>query len=177
MSIGYILLWLVGFSSGAVVLQILRGRSRKNRGWLIVNLLILGVMASLFQTDRDLAGFVGAGLWFLLVLLPNMGVRAVQGLCDREKYGEALWLSRAVTLLHPADGWRDLPAFLRPLALDQHGKTETFESLLTRFGRSQSAIARTILAVRFGQRREWEELILWVRSTQNIWTFTRSPPS
>lgn len=175
MSIGYILAWLVAFSSGTMIFQYLRHRPHGNRGWLMIHVLILAAIAIMFCQNRDLAGFVGAELWILLVIAPSLILRRTQNLVHRGRYRKARYLARLGACLHPADGWRSYPELIRGLELDSLGKTAEAEAVFRRYDRFENTLTRQVIAERCALNGDWEGLVKRIRSSGEILDTAREP--
>jgi rhomboid protease GluP len=111
------------------------------------------------------AGYVAAGTWVLLVLLPQLGDRLAGRWMARRRWTAARRLSAALAVLHPFDGWRDRPSLVRAYELLESGDAEGAAAIVERRLASKSSLARAAQAQLYGMRRDWAGLRAWVESS------------
>ena len=154
--------WMLVVTSVIAVVRLLRQRV-PHRGWLVV----LGLVVALALAGRILLqpGWIGAalGVWFLLVWLPSVLMLMVRQLSLRERYRGAAILARAAALLHPCDGWWQLPRYLHAFRLARSGDLDGAARGLERLsvpGSPYADRARVHLG-RLTQR--WDDVVAWSR--------------
>ncbi|UBF28013.1 rhomboid family intramembrane serine protease [Kovacikia minuta CCNUW1] len=128
----------------------------------LVSGFILLVLGGSFLVTPDRAGWISAGFWLLLLLLPLMGEGRVSRLVAREQYRSARRIATYTRWLHPMDGMMEYPAFLRGLELAQQGNLDEAIKIFQLYQPRATATGRlaTILLYRITAR--WDELVAWV---------------
>lgn len=160
-----LLSWAVGIVAATTLFR-LAGMPRTGRGgWIAVHVLVLAVLWIGAWWKPDVAGYAAAGLWALLVLIPQLGDRLVARWIARQRWTAARRLSAAVAVLHPLDGWTDRPSLVRAYELLERGDVEAAAALVERRRSSKSPLARAAQAQLYGMRRDWAGLRAWVESS------------
>ena len=85
------------------------------RGWWVAALVVLGVTGIARLFGREQAGYIAAGAWFALLLLPTLGLRKIDELTSRGRYQSAAQLGRLLQIVHPTGDLRDQIAYLHLL--------------------------------------------------------------
>jgi membrane associated rhomboid family serine protease len=85
------------------------------RGWSFSALVVLAATGVAWIYFRDLAGYIGGGLWFALLLVPAVGLRKVTALAAHQRYKSARRLATVLQLLHPTAELREQVHLLRTL--------------------------------------------------------------
>ena len=161
MDINLILLWLVTISCVSLALRVLA--SRQNWGWLATTSLILGVMGGFYSLFPSQAGIIGGLLWFVLILIPVIGLRQVNHLVYQERFRKARQIASFLSWLHPGDGWWEQPNFLSALELAKQGEIDTAKSQFKYyFHRPQYGFEETAKAIQFRLEARWEEALSWL---------------
>ena len=158
MDLNHLGLWMVGMSAGIPLLNALRTRSRPARGCLVVWLLLLSVVGFGWLLFRDQAGLIAGGLWLVFMLVPLLGTRMVARAIEQQRYPRARRIARLLSILHPADGWREQPDFLRATELAFNGDLAGATSLLLRVERSDPARARVARTQILRMQGDWDAL-------------------
>src|SRR3954465_15627395 len=91
------------------------------RPWRLASFAVLFVTGSAWLINPNTAGFVGAGAWLALILLPATGIRKVSELTSQEQYRRARFWARPLRFLHPAAALRTQAEVLRALELARVG--------------------------------------------------------
>ena len=123
MGLNHIFLFIAVVSPLTVLARVWRPGGSEYHGWRIAAIVVLGITAVSWFLVRDLAGFIGGGVWFLLLFLPATGLRRVTELLGQHRYRSARRLATALRLLHPTKEVRQYIEVLRRLEL-QHGSYE-----------------------------------------------------
>jgi membrane associated rhomboid family serine protease len=77
------------------------------RGWLVAATVVLAITATSWIFARDEAGYVGGGAWFVLLLLPAIGLKKAAQLAAEGHYKSARRLARLLQILHPTQELRE----------------------------------------------------------------------
>jgi len=168
LSLGYVLLWLVGISLISTVIRSAR-QIRRNRGWLIVSaacLLIIAVSALVFGVDG--AGYIGFGLWLLLLVLPNTGTRYLGKLCLKQEFGKAALVSRVLVLFHPADGFLELPKMFSALALLKKGQPVEAQRKMQGISFADLPLGKGVITYLYSLEGDWKAFLEWARRTGGL---------
>ncbi|MDQ6808129.1 MAG: rhomboid family intramembrane serine protease [Verrucomicrobiota bacterium] len=138
--------------------------SDSSRAWRTPSIVVLVITLGGWLIARSSAGFVGAGAWLVLLLVPALAVRRITELSARENFGSARRLLNSLRLIHPSRGLRQQRDVLRALELAQTGEAGAAEALLARVGGDRGDHAVHALAQRFRVRGDWAGLIGWFRA-------------
>lgn len=166
MDINHILLWFVSLSCVSILLRAIRLPSDRNRGWVVVAGLVLGLTTFLVVVAPDQAGLIGGAVWAVLFVMPIVGMQWVSLLTYQERYHEASYLARGLAWLHPADGWSTYPKILSAIALGQRGKLVEAIALLSRYESPSTAVGRLASISRLRLESRWEDLLAWITEHQ-----------
>ncbi len=152
-----IALWFAGFQALRLFSRSARS-SRQGMGWTAVSALVLLTGAVGWLRFRDFVGYLTFALTVALIMLPQwahgVAVRALR----RSQYLRAYRFSRVAALLHPFDGWRQLPRLFQAFELAQAGKTAEAEALLSALARGNGSVAETARAHRLRILERWDEV-------------------
>jgi rhomboid protease GluP len=165
MSFNYLLVWIVGIACVSCVLQSVTQPIHQNRGWLIVSTLVLGTTIALYSWVPTKAGWVGSGLWLVLMVVPSIGMRRVNRLFAQESYQQASQLAATLRWLHPFDGWLEHPRIFRALDLGQQGALEDARTLLSFHQSLSTPVSRMAQALLFRMEAQWPELLTWLEKS------------
>jgi len=152
-----IALWFAGFQALSLFSRSARS-SQRGTGWAVVSGLVLLTGAVGWLRFRDLVGYVTFALTVLLIMLPwwahGVSARALK----QSRYRRAYRFSRVAALLHPFDGWRELPPLFQAFELAQAGKTAAAETRLLALSRGDGNVAATARAHRLRILERWDEI-------------------
>lgn len=163
MDFNIILRLLVTVSCISLIVRVIA--SRRNWGWLGIAIGILMVMGISLLLIPNQSGIIGGILWLIFVLIPILGLRQVNLLIYQERFRQARQLASILSWLHPADGWRDQPRFLKILELTKKGETTTAETTLNQhFNNPRYSFRQTAKAIQFRSEARWEECLSWLRT-------------
>ncbi|KYC43540.1 rhomboid family intramembrane serine protease [Scytonema hofmannii PCC 7110] len=137
--------------------------AKNNRGWILISVLILGVTAVSAYATPAAAGLISGCLWAILIVVPNIGNRKVDQLSAQQSFGQASKLAKFISLLHPADGWRERPELLRALELAQKGNIPEASAILNRYKSDLTPSGRSAIATLYQIEGRWEDLLLWIQ--------------
>jgi rhomboid protease GluP len=160
--LNHILLFIACVSPLVLLAQAWR-RGGLNRGWRIAALAVLMVTGISWILKPDMAGFVGAGAWLALMLVPLVGLRKAAELAGQQRYTSARRLARALRFLHPADGLLEQSELLRALEFAQRGDFASALALLAPLRNNHTNVGRQAIAQSFRIRCDWNGLLAWLR--------------
>ncbi|MCA9719879.1 MAG: hypothetical protein KC468_34750, partial [Myxococcales bacterium] len=110
MELNHVLVWLTGITVVSWLVALLRAQGNLAlTSWVLTSVGVLALWVAGIILWPDTVGFVTLGAWALFLLLPQLGARLVQSLSLRGRYRAALWVARALAVLHPTRVWRQQP--------------------------------------------------------------------
>lgn len=160
MDLNNVLIWLVSLNCIASIIRIMQTwQIGEMKGTIAMNaLLFIITIAGIFIMPGDI-GLISGALWGLLVLLPWMGGALVYRYELARNYRAARQIATLVRLLHPLDGWMEMPEMLRASELAQNGDMEKAKLILKRFiAASTDAVPRAFLRLCL-LIQDWEQLL------------------
>jgi rhomboid protease GluP len=152
-----IALWFAGFQALSLFSRSARSAQR-SMGWTAVSAFVLLTGAVGWLRFRELVGYVTFALTVVLIMLPWWAHRVSTRALRRSQYRRAYRFSTIAALLHPLDGWRELPRLLLAFELAQAGKTAEAEALLAVLSRGNGGLAETARAHRLRILERWDEV-------------------
>ena len=163
LDLNHILLFIACISPLVVLAQTWR-RGGLYRAWRLASLAVLLVAGAAWLLTPDTAGFIGAGAWLALLVVPAVGVRKMAEFANAQQYVLARRLARTLLFLHPASALRAQAKLLRALQLAQRGDFSAALTLLAPLRNNHTNAGRQATAQSFRLRGEWLNLVGWVRS-------------
>jgi membrane associated rhomboid family serine protease len=103
-------------------------RPAGTRGWRIAALVVLLITGLAWIFWRAAAGYIGGGIWFVLLFLPAIGSRKMTALAARGDYKSARKLGAALQVLHPSAELREQVRLFHHLESRQNHRA-TFSSV------------------------------------------------
>lgn len=173
MEVNGILAILTGFTAFMGLLRALRVGGN-SKGWVIASAVVLGQLLVTGWTRPEWAGYVGAVLCLILIVLPSLGLLWLDRLSMRQQYRRAQLLASLLRLLHPADGWSQLPRLFGALALAQEGNEDAAAAILSE-KEIPSTLGRAAVAQYYLLRGRWDELLAWIEKHYDDKTLSRDP--
>jgi rhomboid protease GluP len=170
-----ILIIIVGFASALTALRVFYIARGQSWGWITISGVTLGTMMVSFFVAPDSAGYVGGVIWGALVVLPSIGARWLNRLVFQQRYRQARQLAGVLAWLHPADGWRDQPHFLRALEFGQQGDFTGAEAILNRYQSTTTPLGRLAAIQLYRMNGRWEALLDWFEPHLAEPDFQRDP--
>lgn len=85
------------------------------RGWRIAAFVVLAITGVAWLIFRDMAGFIGGGVWFAFLFLPAVGLRRMADLAAQHRYRDARKVATMLQILHPSEQLRRQVHLLRTL--------------------------------------------------------------
>ena len=174
MELNTVLHFLVTISCASIALRTLI--SRNNWGWLFTALGILTIMGAFYLIIPERSGVIGGILWLIFILIPIIGLGQVNRLVYQERFLKARRIAIVLSALHPVDGWRQQPQFLKVLALIQKGEIETANTILNRDLTSKNyGFHQTAKALQFRMEANWNDYLSWLQKEIPDSVLWRSP--
>lgn len=173
MEINGILALLTGFTVFIGLLRALRVGGN-NKGWVIASAAVLGQLLVTAWVRPAWAGYVGAGLCLILIILPSLGLMWLDRLSMRQQYRRAQLLASLLRLLHPADGWGQLPRLFGALAMAKEGKENAAAAIFQQEA-IHSTLGRAAVAQFYLLRGRWDELLPWIEKHYDDKSLVRDP--
>jgi len=169
MDINQLLLWIVCTSC---ILNIIVGIRRASlsdsavyiRSWMIVSGLVLATTGVLYIRTPENAGWIGGGLWVLLILMPILGFRLMNQLAYQERFGLASRLGKVLCWLHPAQNWRQFAELLDTLEQVKQGSTTEATAIIDRYKTTNRPLVRHTIATLYKMEARWQELREWLET-------------
>ncbi len=173
MEINGILAILTGFTAFMGLLRAVRVGGN-NKGWVIASAAVLGQLLVTAWIRPAWAGYVGAVLCLILIILPSLGLMGLDRLSVRQQYRRAQLLASLLRFLHPADGWGQLPRLFGALALAKEGQEKAAAAILQQEAIS-STLGRAAVAHYYLLRGRWDELLAWMEKHYDDKSLLRDP--
>jgi len=152
-----VLLWFAGIQALSLFSRNARA-ARKD--WMWVSGLVLLTAGIGWLHFPDVVGYVTFALCALLLMLPRWAHLLAGRALGRSQYGRAVRLERVAALLHPFDGWRQLPRLFRAMGLAHEGKVAEAQAQLTLLAQGKSSVAAMARVHRLRILERWDELKL-----------------
>ena len=152
-----IALWFAGLQALRLFSRSARS-SQPSMGWVVVSSLVLLTGAVGWFRFRELVGYVTFGLTVLLIMLPWWAHGAAARAVRRSRYRRAFGFSSFAAILHPFDGWRQVPRLFRAFELAQTGQTAEAETMLAALSRGDGSVAALARAHRLRVLERWDEV-------------------
>jgi membrane associated rhomboid family serine protease len=96
-------------------------------GWRIAALTVLAITAIAWLFSRDVAGYIGAFAWLLLLFVPAIGLRKMNELAAQGDYRSARKLGMALQVFHPSPDLREQVKLFR--RLESQSANRVFSSI------------------------------------------------
>ncbi len=152
MNSNHLLIWMVGIASCATFIA---SYVTRQRTWLLASLIIIVAMTGAVLLLPDYAGFVGTGLWLLLIAFPQWTLRRLSVQMLRQEYSRARRTSKRLEYLLPLHRWGDQTRFIEGLERAQAGELEKAESIFEDLCSEKSALSETARLQRLRLAHEW----------------------
>src|ERR1043166_6732008 len=134
------------------------------RAWRLASFAVLLVNVVAWLVNPETAGFVGAGAWGALLVLPAIGLRKAAELASRQRFDPASRLSRSLRVLHPPAALREPAELFRAMTIAQQGDISSALALLAPLRNNQTNVGRQAIAQSFRLRGEWARIVEWARN-------------
>ena len=163
LDLNHILLFVSSISPLVLLGQTWR-RGGLYRAWRLASFAVLLVNVVAWLVNPETAGFVGAGAWGALLVLPAIGLRKAAELASRQRFGPASRLSRSLRVLHPSAAVREQAELFRAMTIAQQGDVASALALLAPLRNNQTNVGRQAIAQSFRLRGEWASIVEWARN-------------
>ncbi|MBK9054398.1 MAG: hypothetical protein IPL78_26870 [Chloroflexi bacterium] len=173
MEINGILAVLTGITAFMGLLRAIRAGGN-NKGWIVASAIVLGQLLLTAWAYPAWAGWVGAALCLILIVLPSLGLMWLDRLSVRQQYRRAQLLSSLLRYLHPADGWSQLPRLFGALAMAREGDEQAAAAILNE-KTVASTLGRAAVAQFYLNRGRWDELLIWMEKHYDDKSLLRDP--
>lgn len=168
MDLQTIIYWTVLISTAGGLFGAARNFSTVGRGWTLVLGLIIGLLLAGKYFRRVELIYAAGSLWAIFVVLPSMMAKAYNHRIIQQRYADAYRWARAISFLHPSDGWREQPRMIQALARAQQGDFKSAVQMLDELKESQSSAAVSALVHLFRLTNQWEAFLRWLRYNPSI---------
>lgn len=162
LDLNHILLFIACVSPVVLLAQTWK-RGGLNRCWRMAAIAVLAVAGVSWLVKPDLAGFIGGGAWFALMLVPSLALRKAAELVAQQRYASAWRLARLLRFLHPADGLFEQSKMLRALEIAQRGDFASALAILAPLQNNHTNVGRQAIAQSLRIRGDWNGLLRWLR--------------
>ena len=157
MDLNYLLIWITGFIN---LLTLIRSLGTEHqRRWVWASAVVLLALGGSLALAPDVAGWVGAAAWALLVLVPARALRAVSVALARQEYGKALRLSRRLKWLVPFNRWDQQTGFFQALELAQKGCFSEAEAAFEKLQENDARLERAAGLQLLRLQNKWDEVL------------------
>jgi len=164
-----IIFWFVVLSAVSGLMMVARRVRSVGSGWVILYLTILALAVMGWFWMKSALIYSAFMMWLLFVLVPGLLGRTYYRFFLQQRYSTAYRLARAISWLHPTDGWRLQPEIVRALDLAQQGDIEAASETLKRFQEVKSVLGLAAMTNLFRITNQWEELLAWqARNSQEL---------
>ncbi len=142
-------------------------------GWLVVYSVILLLAVLGRSLEQGAVVYSAAALWALFVLLPGLIGRVYNRRFMQQDYVGARRVAQVIRLLHPADGWIEMPKIIDALELAKRGELTAASETLNRFREVKSTIGQVAIVNLYRITNRWDELLTWLSERRE--QFERNP--
>ena len=169
------LLLLVACLSPLLILARTWKRAALNRGWQGASVIVLVVAAVSWWTVPGKAGYIAAGVWFLLLFLPAVALRKASDLALRERWSAVRRIVAMAQFLHPVPAVRDELRLVSALECAQKGETSAALAIIEQLDQKASRAGGQAIAQQFRIRGDWRGLLAWCRQHLPLVALGRDP--
>ena len=159
--LNHILLFIAIVSPLVLLARFWRMRTARQRGWKIAAALVLGGAGFSWALVPSIAGFIGGTLWCLLLLVPSISERSIDGLVLEKRFGRARNLALVRRIFHPWDDSPYRPSLLRCLQLARDGRMNAALDQLATERSDATGPGRFATALTFALTENWPGLATW----------------
>lgn len=156
-----ILFWIVAIPTLSLLFS--AGRADGSRGWVFKALTILILLMCAAQLHRNSLIYLAAALWAVFILLPNLLAIRYNKRLFEQNFAGARRYARAISVLHPFDGWREQPRIVHALELAQRGDTDDAVKILHEFQNLTSPSAVVAIVNLYRITQQWENFCRWAK--------------
>jgi len=170
-----VLIWFVAIASLMTLLQsVLPGRSRQ-APQIALSLVVLAVAGTSFVWWPAAAGYLGAGLFTILLLFPALITRWVFRKSLAQDYHKAAQGARWLHRLFPFYGWGRTAELFRAIDLAWRGDVKLAETAFALLANNDTSDGRSATFNLFRIRNEWPALREWFSGAEVAPRLERDP--
>jgi rhomboid protease GluP len=158
-----ILFWVVAIPTFSMFISALRRERVVAQGWILVSLTILITLFFAWLRRNNVLIYVAALMWGFFILLPGLLAKIYNTRLFEQQFAGAARLARAISVLHPFDGWREQPRMVHALELAQQGDVEAAVKILHEFRHLTSPTGLMAMIHLYRITHRWEEFLDWAR--------------
>jgi rhomboid protease GluP len=175
MSLNDLLLWIgIGSPAAVVVISMLPGRVR-DVPFIVTCLAVIALTGGCLLWRREVAGYVGGGIYLVLVTLPALvGIR-VHSHQVAQRFHKAAQLSWWLNLCFPYLGWSRRASLFRGFDLAYRNQISAAEEIFNQLANNRSRDGRTAAWNRLRIRSRWPELRDWFSEPDVAAALDRDP--
>ncbi|HEY3285418.1 MAG TPA: rhomboid family intramembrane serine protease [Armatimonadota bacterium] len=170
---------LLGILTLAWSLPLLWGQAKNHfqwaRGWGTKTVLCLLLLSVGYLACPDYAGYLGFGVFGLLILAPALAVKRSKYLLMKQCYGASYRWALLAQVLHPWDGTWTLACMVKALWMAFQGDLAGAEVLIRKVDGQFPAEAQFARIMMLSLSGHWEELAEWARSVSPAGVAAKHP--
>ncbi|HEV3408975.1 MAG TPA: rhomboid family intramembrane serine protease, partial [Chthoniobacterales bacterium] len=163
LDLNHILLFVALVSPMVLLVRTAR-RAQETRAWRVPAAAVLLVTGSASLISPAHAGYVGAGAWLLLLVVPTFALRKAAQTSAQQQFRRARRLVSLIRFLHPARNLQAQRELFRAVELAQNGATDVALEKLSLVAHSDTPAARRAVAESFRLRGDWPGVVEWCRA-------------
>ena len=158
-----ILFWIITIPTLSMFVAALRSKRAAGQGWILVCLTVLIVLFFAWLRRNNSLTYLAALLWAVFILLPHFFAGLYTKRLFEQDFASARRYARAVSILHPLDGWREQPRIIHALELAQKGQTDAAIKILHEFQNATSPAALVAMVNLYRITHRWEDFCRWAK--------------
>lgn len=161
------LFWFVALTSAFGLARALRHPVGSKLGWSVVfgAILAQSVLGQLLTYPILIRA--AAIEWLVFVLSPGLLARIYFLRLQQQRYRAATRYARAISILHPIDGWREQLGVVHALDLAQRGELSSAIEILEKYKSRSEMMALSVAPALFRLTGRWEEMLEWEQQHQH----------
>lgn len=174
MTINQLLLWLSWISAILFILRVLKDPQRQP-GWLLSAVGVLMMAVAAFILYPQICGWIGFGLWLLVIVTPTIAAQHASTAIQSERYGRAAVWSRIAAILHPFDDWPERARIWAIVAAADRVGVEVTRDRLQAYCRADTLIGRLVIGLTAAIQADWTGLLTWLKAHTQAHTQAHTP--
>ena len=164
MDLNYLLLWMVGFSAAASLVQYLRMGIPGTTGRKLACVILLAVAGAGYFLLPKTGGYIALAFWCVLMLAPGLAARRLKRLVAAEDFGKAAATARWLSWIFPLDDWRVMAGIYDASHQAKIGSLDAAGAILERYRHLKTPQARNAIAQLYKLQNRWDELLAWLEA-------------
>ncbi|HEX2618863.1 MAG TPA: hypothetical protein VHL11_01915, partial [Phototrophicaceae bacterium] len=154
--------------------SVIRYPFKYNRGWVAVCVVVAALTGVMLLINPDYAGLFGFAAWVILVIIPSLGTRYAMNMAAQGRYTRAIWISRMMRWLHPADNLLSMPDIIQAQAYEYAGDSVSAVKLLEQYRKHPQRWIYANTQI-FRIKGQYQELITWLDRNITAERYRRDP--